>query len=252
MKKIRLDVHTHTIMSGHAFNSMEEMVAEAQRKELEIYGITEHGQGIPGTCKPIYFSNMHVVPREWKYQKADGTEATLRLLLGAELNILDCKGTIDYENYYHANIDICIAGVHSLCFEHGTQDEETAGMIAAIRNPKVQIISHPGDGTANLLFEPVVRAAKESGTILEINNSSLKPARGKLDAIENNKELLRLCKRYDMPVILGSDAHVRFDIANYEHIWPLIAETGFPEELILNYDTTKFLAALKKPHNTVS
>jgi hypothetical protein len=38
-----LDVHTHTIVSGHAFSTVNEMVAEAKSKGLKVYGITEHG-----------------------------------------------------------------------------------------------------------------------------------------------------------------------------------------------------------------
>ena len=37
-----LDVHTHTIASGHAYNTMMEMIRAAQDKGLEVYGITEH------------------------------------------------------------------------------------------------------------------------------------------------------------------------------------------------------------------
>jgi len=113
-------------------------------------------------------------------------------------------------------------------------------MIAAIRNPYVNIISHPGDGTAELYFEPMVVAAKESHTLLEINNSSLKPIRHKLTARDNNLELLRLSKRYEVPVILGSDAHISFDIANYEYLYPLLAETEFPEGLIINRSVEEF------------
>ena len=41
MKDI-LDLHTHTIASGHAYNTMNEMIAAAKSRGLEIYGITEH------------------------------------------------------------------------------------------------------------------------------------------------------------------------------------------------------------------
>ena len=49
-----------------------------------------------------------------------------------------------------------------------------------------------------------------------------------------NLTILRLCKKYEVPVILGSDAHISFDIARYDHIYELLQETRFPEELILN------------------
>lgn len=248
---IKLDIHTHTVVSGHAFSTLQEMVSEAQRKELDVFGISEHAYSIPGTCHPIHFNNVHVVPREWPYRKSDGTEAVLRLYHGVELNILDCKGTLDYEPFFHRLLDYRIAGIHKLCYTHGTQEEETQGMVNAIRNPLVQIISHPGDGTANLIFEPMVLAAKECGTLLEINNSSLKPARGKTVAYDNNRELLQLCKKYEVPVILGSDAHISFDVANYEHLYPLLQETDFPDALIVNYDEEFFWKSLKpKPENT--
>lgn len=229
---IKLDVHTHTIVSGHAYSTMQEMVAAAKEKELDILGITEHAPGIPGTCDPIYFRNLHVVPRQM---------GNLRLMLGAELNILDTKGTLDLDEYYYNQMDIRIAGIHVLCWQGGSIEENTAGMIAAIRNPWTQIISHPGDGTADLLFEPIVLAAKETRTLLEINNSSLNPRRNKETATRNNLEILRLCKKYDVPVILSSDAHISYSIADYSFIWPLLQETEFPDELIINYSPDRFL-----------
>ena len=231
--ELKLDVHTHTVMSGHAYSTLQEMVAAAQQKNLDILGITEHAPGIPGTCNPIYFRNLHVVPRQF---------GNLRLLLGAELNILDTKGTLDLDEYYYKMLDIRIAGIHLLCWEGGTIEENTQGMINAIRNPWTQIISHPGDGTAELLFEPIVLAAKESKTLLEINNSSLNPNRNKETALRNNLEILRLCKRYEVPVVLSSDAHISYAIADYSFIWPLLQETEFPDELIMNYFPARFLS----------
>ena len=232
MKEISLDVHTHTIMSGHAYSSLQEMVVAAQQKNLDILGITEHAPGIPGTCNPIYFRNLHVVPRQM---------GNLRLLLGAELNILDTKGTLDLDEFYYKKLDIRIAGIHLLCWEGGTIEENTQGMINAIRNPWTQIISHPGDGTAELLFEPIVLAAKESKTLLEINNSSLNPRRNKESALKNNLEILRLCKKYEVPVVLGSDAHISSAIGDFGFIWPLLQETEFPDKLIMNYEPERFL-----------
>ena len=49
----KLDVHTHTIVSGHAYSTMQEMAREAAERGLKILGITEHAPGIPGTCDPI-------------------------------------------------------------------------------------------------------------------------------------------------------------------------------------------------------
>lgn len=220
-----LDIHTHTVASGHAFSTLQEMAKSASEKGLQLLGITEHGPNIPGTCDPIYFRNIWAIPRNMY-----GVE----LMLGAELNILDYKGTVDLDESYWKKLDICIAGLHSLCYTPGSIEQNTSAIIGAIENPYIKIISHPGDGTAELDYAPIVLAAKENRTLLEINNSSLEPYRDKEKAPQNFREILKLCKKYNQPVILGSDAHISFSIANYELIYPLLAETEFPEELIIN------------------
>ena len=229
--KIELDVHTHTIASGHAFSTLQEMAQAAAGKGLKLLGITEHSPGVPGSCNPIYFRNLHVVPRQMY---------GIELLLGAEINILGGEGNLDMDENCMRMLDIRIAGIHSLCYSYGTVDENTHGMVKAVSNPFIHIISHPGDCTAELNFEPIVLAAKEHHTLLEINNSSLKPTRNKPNARENNLSILRLCKRYEVPVILGSDAHISFDIARYDYLYDLLQLTEFPESLIMNRDVKSF------------
>ncbi|MBR2945144.1 MAG: phosphatase [Bacteroidaceae bacterium] len=230
--KTLLDVHTHSIVSGHAYSSIQEMAMAASEKGLQILGITEHAPELPGACDPIYFRNLHVVPREMY---------GVRLLLGAELNILDTKGTLDLDENYYRILDLRIAGIHSLCWKGGSREENTYAMLQAIRNPWTQIISHPGDGTAQLDFEPIVLAAKETRTLLEINSSSMDPVRHKEEARDNNLEILRLCRRYEVPIILGSDAHISFSVADYRYALPLLAETDFPEDLVVNDKPEWFL-----------
>jgi putative hydrolase len=141
-------------------------------------------------------------------------------------------------------LDIAIAGVHAAWYKAGTREENTEGMVRVISNPLINIISHPGDGSCELYFEPLVLAAKEAHTLLEVNNHSLAPQRHKTAARDNNLEILRLCKKYEVPTILGSDAHISFQIADYERLYPLLAETEFPDELIMNYWPDRFLAML--------
>ena len=58
MKPFVADVHTHSLMSGHAFGTIREMAAAASEQGLELLGVTEHGPGIPGTVNPIYFRTV--------------------------------------------------------------------------------------------------------------------------------------------------------------------------------------------------
>ena len=96
----KLDIHTHSIVSGHAFSTLQEMAKTASEKGLELLGVTEHAPSIPGTCSLIYFRNLHVVPR-----KMYGIE----LLLGSELNITDYKGSIDMDENHLKMLDVRIA-----------------------------------------------------------------------------------------------------------------------------------------------
>ena len=71
------------------------------------------------------------------------------------------------------------------------------------------------------------------------------PVRGRVAARDNNLQILRLCKERNMPVILGSDAHISFMIADYDRILPLLEETDFPEDLIMNYWPERFFSYIK-------
>ncbi|MCM1108167.1 MAG: phosphatase [Clostridium sp.] len=226
-----LDLHTHTLVSGHAFSTIQEMVNRAAAIGLPYLGITDHGPAIPGAPPPIYFHNLYCVPR-----RIDG----VRLLMGAELNIMDYEGNLDLDASYYDRLDHVIAGIHRLCYTAGTVEQNTNAVLGAMHNPRVNIISHPADGAAQLELEPLVRASRDTQTLLEVNNSSLNPVRHNCVARPNNLELLRLCRRYDVPVILGSDAHMAYAIADYSQLWPLIAETGFPKELIVNANVWLF------------
>ena len=111
-----VDVHTHTIASGHAYNTMMEMIRAAQEKELEVFGITEHAPQMPGSCQLIYFHNLRVVPRQ---------HGNLELLLGVELNILDEKGTVDMSQEDLAQMDLTIASLHIPCVKPGSREWNT-------------------------------------------------------------------------------------------------------------------------------
>ena len=232
-----LDVHTHTIASGHAYNTMMEMIREAQEKGLEVYGITEHAPKMPGSCQDFYFHNLKVVER---------CHGDLELLLGVELNILDEKGTVDLEEPYLGRMDVAIASLHGPCTKPGSREWNTQCLIEAMKNPHINIIGHPDDGRFLLDYEAVVQAAKEYHTLLEINNNSLNPKGFRQNARENDLEILRLCKKYQVPVIMGSDAHYYKDILTHERIFPLLSEADFPEELVVNTDKEKLYAYINK------
>lgn len=225
-----LDVHTHTIASGHAYGTLTEMAKEASVRGLKILGITEHAHNMPGTCDDLYFVNLRIVPREM---------FGIRLMLGAELNIMDYEGTIDLPDWILDRLDLKIASIHGNLYQMGTMEQNTAAVLGAMRNPRVDIIGHPDDGNCPLDYERIVLASKEYHTLLEINNNSLR-MQSRKNAKENITTILKLCKKYEAPVVMNSDAHFMVDIANTDHSMALVEEVDFPKELILNYSAEKF------------
>lgn len=235
MKKLELDVHTHTLASGHAYGTIAEMAQAASEKGLKLLGISDHAKGIPGTCDDMYFINLGVVPRQ---------QYGVELMLGAEINIIDYNGKLSLDNNIINRLDIRIAGIHKYCYTYGTMEQNTNAIVEAIRNPRIDIISHPDDGNCPLDYERIVQEAKKHHTLLEINNNSLR-SKSRKCVFENSLEILRLCKQYDVPVIMNSDAHHMVDIANMDHVEKVLQEIDFPEDLILNYSVEKFKAYIQ-------
>lgn len=180
-----LDLHTHTVASGHAYSTVQEMAKAAADKGLKLLGITEHAQGIPGTCDEIYFHNMRIIPR-----KMYGID----LMFGSEINIIDHDGTLSMEEkIIEKTLDIRIAGIHLPCYEVGTVTQNTNAYVKAIENPMIDIISHPDDSRIPIDYETIVDAAKENHTLLEINNSSLDSLSSRVGAWQNLQIMLQMC-----------------------------------------------------------
>ncbi len=219
------DLHTHTIASGHAYNTILEMVHAAAQKKLPILGISDHAPAMRGTMDDVYFWNFKAIP-----PVIEG----VRVLFGCELNILDYKGTIDLSEKALKRLDYTIASLHDLCLPFGTKEENTAAVLGVMENPYVKIIGHPDDGRYPLDLEAVVKAAKKHKKLLEINNSSLLPSSSRLQARENDLVLLEHCKHYEVPVLLGSDAHFMTAVGRHDSAISLLKEVNFPEDLVAN------------------
>lgn len=234
MKINQMDLHTHTIASGHAYSTITEMAkAASEIPGLKLLGITDHGPGIPGVPEPIYFANLRVVPREM---------FGIRLLMGSEINIIDYNGGLHFPQRYMKYLDFRIAGIHQHCYTPGTVAENTSALVGAIRNPLIHLISHPDDGSVQVDYEQVVLAAKEAHTLLEVNHNSLASEETRPNVKENVEEMLLLCKKHAVPVLMSSDAHFATDIAVIDNSLAMVEKVDFPDELIMNYDVEKMLA----------
>ena len=224
--RVEIDTHTHTLASGHAYNTVREMVKAAQEKGLKAIAITEHAPEMPGSCHRFYFVNLRVLPREMY---------GIKVLFGAELNIMDAEGNVDLSPNVIKGLDITIASMHPPCYKgEKTLEEVTKAYINIMEREDIEIIGHPDDGRFPVDYEELVKAAKRTGTLLEINNSSLKPDGYRANTKENALRMLEYCKKYEAMIVLGSDAHFDTGIAEYPYAEEVLKDTDFPESLIAN------------------
>lgn len=230
--KALIDVHCHTVSSGHAYSTVKENIDEAKSKGLKYLGISDHGPTMPGGPHIYHFYNLRVFKNE-----ING----VRILKGAEVNILNSKGEIDLPEDVLDGLDYTIASLHPPCFSFSTIEENTMALINAMENPHVRIIGHPDDSRYPLNYKELVIKAKEKNVALEVNNSSLKVDSYREGAKENVKKLLEECKKYNTYIILGSDAHIYYEVGEFSNIISILEEVNFPEELILNYSEEKII-----------
>lgn len=235
---IEIDTHSHTLASGHAYNTLREMAAAAAERGLKGLAVTEHAMEMPGTCHSYYFENLRVVPRQM---------CGIELLLGTELNILNEAGEVDFSQRLLSGMDIAIASMHIPCYKGDYSEEAvTQGYVNVMQNEYVDIIGHPDDGRFPVDMEVLVREAKRTGTLLEVNNSSLRPEGLRLNTVRNCLEMLRECKKQGALVVLGSDSHVDADVGGYGHAYRVLEEADFPEELVANTSLERFRSLLKR------
>ena len=231
--------HTHTLASGHAYCTLLEMVRAAADRGLELICITDHAPGMELTTHKDYFLNFRVIDREIY---------GVRVMMGAELNVMDFDGTVDLSPKLLNNLDMAIASQHIWCMPQGGGPEEnTAAMVRAMDNcPKICILGHPDDGRYPLDYPALVRAAGERGVLLEVNNTSLSPACSRVNSTANVTEMLKHCRREGVPVVVGSDAHFVSAVGGHQYAQALLDELDFPEELVLNREPAAFLAHLER------
>ncbi|KGJ48147.1 hydrolase [Clostridium sp. NCR] len=222
-----IDLHCHTIASGHAYSTFKENIDEAKLKGLKYVGVSDHAPNMPGSTHPFYFGNLGVIKEE-----ING----VKVLKGIEANIMDFDGNIDIPSDVVGKLDYVIASFHPPCINPGNIHENTKAVLNVMENKEVKIIGHLDDSRYPVDYEKVVVKAKETNTLLEINNSSLRTNSFRVGAIENAKVLLNLCKKHDVKVILGSDAHIYYQVGNFENCTKILEEVNFPGNLVVNFN----------------
>lgn len=230
--KLVVDTHVHSISSGHAYSTVQEIAVRANEKGIKVFALTDHGPNMLGASGLFHFANLKVLP--------DYIEG-VRVIRGAEVNIIDYEGILDIPDRYLKSLEFVLVSLHDVTIEPSTQKDNTNAIINALKNPYVDAVAHPGNPEFDIDIEEVVKACVEYNKCVEINNHSFVGRKG---SYPNCKKFLQLCKQYKVRIVCGSDTHYSENIGNFEHVLDLINEVGMPEEFILNTSEDKFMKYL--------
>ncbi|WP_347490179.1 PHP domain-containing protein [Desulfoscipio sp. XC116] len=235
------DWHTHTRYSdGHA--APEEMVAAAARRGLAEVAITDHGPR--GMFIGVKDAGVY---RELKEQAARLSELySVRVLVGAEANVIGLRGEIDIPADIAGELDILIAGLHPQVWcrpwwktltwilpnrigktfgwvRERMREANTMALVAAVRNNTLTFISHPGLVMA-VDMDEVARACADTGCALEINTGHH----------YDRDEVVRAALRWGALLVVNSDAHYPETVGAQDIGIELLDKYRVPPEKVLN------------------
>jgi len=216
---IKGDLHCHSSWDGGA-NTIESMAKTAKDMGYDYIGIADHTKFLRiehGLDEKQLFSQRKEINKlNLKFKNSK-----FRILQGCEANILS-DGSIDIKEEALKKLDFVIAGVHSAFkMEKSLMTER---MIKAMRNPNVDIISHP---TGRILkkrdeyqidFDRILKTARETKTILEINAWP--------ERLDLNEKNIKKAKEAGVKMIINTDSHnknhmifMEFGIAQARRGW---------------------------------
>ncbi len=218
------DLHCHSDWDGGA-SPIREMVKAAQEMGYQYIGISDHTKFL----RIEHGLNERQLTQQRKEidklnsrlrQGFDG-QAKFRILQGCEANILN-DGSIDIKDEALKKLDYVIAGIHSSMKME--KEKMTERIIRAMKNPNVDIISHP---TGRIIkrrdeyqidFEKILRAAKNLGVILEINSHP--------ERLDLKDVYIRRAKEEGVKMIINTDSHhkdqlrlIKFGISQARRGW---------------------------------
>ncbi len=235
---IRGDLHMHTTWSDGSL-SIREMAEAARQRGLSHIVITDHSRSL-GIANGLSIERLMEQQKAIRQVDAEmGPDFTV--LHGTEMEIKS-DGTLDYPDEVLAQLDLVIASLHTSLRQ--PREEITQRLVNAIHNPHVDIIGHPRGQLiperepADLEMDAVFAAAREHGTVLEINAN---PHR--LDLDDNHA---RRAQELGIKLAINTDAH---DAGNLEltHYGVATARRGWiqPENVINTWTAGQLLDWLR-------
>jgi len=228
------DLHLHTTWSdGHL--SVRQLAEAARARGLSHIVVTDHSVSL-GIANGLSVERLRAQREEIRAVDAEMSPG-FRVFQGTEMEI-KADGTLDFPDEVLAELDVVVASLHT-GLQQG-RDQVTQRLLNAIRNPHVDIIGHPRGQLipdregADLDMDAVFAAARETGTVLEINAN---PHRLDLDDIHARRAV-----QLGISLAIDTDSHnaadfemLRYGILTARRAWVQ------PTDVINTWSTEAFI-----------
>ena len=238
---LKVDLHIHTINSGHAFGTFYDVIREAGEKKMELIAVTDHGPSMEGTMGKVHF---------YMGSRAPAQNGNLRVLWGCESNLINEQGDIDLEQDLQEKLDFLIMGIHPFTpyTDQGKKKNTIALKKAIKKNPKIKFLSHPTFYPCEYNWHEVWEYAFEYNVLLELNISSLlKYGHSKTTHFT---DMIEFTKKHSQKLIVNSDAHFLHEIGDDTLLKKYWNELGLSDDLIINNDINSVYKWLEINRNT--
>ena len=236
---IEADLHTHTAASTHAYSTITENARAAAEIGLKAIAMTDHYNMMPDAPHVWHFQNLRVLPR---------TICGVTVLKGAEVNIYNYNGDVDIDEKVISKLEWVVASYHKYMFENFEPADPkvvTDGYLKVCQNPYIDVIGHPTTDFFPFEYERAVKAFKEYDKLVEVNESSIKLKKG---SAKNVVPMLEACKKYEVPIVVNTDAHFWDAVGVVPVSEKILTELDFPKKLIINSDWEQIKERVLKKH----
>jgi len=234
------DYHTHSRYSDGQ-EQVKRIADAARQRGLSEVAVTDHGPNV------LVSGVKNLESYQYLIQDIESLKIPeVRVLAGAEANIIDLDGQLDIPPRVYEKLDVLICGLHPYSIPGNIRDgyrlfgrnhlrhlsfsrrlkavnANTKATVAALENNPVDILSHPG-----LFFEvdieEVSRACVREGVLFEINCGHHQP----------EPKDVEIAFRAGVEFIINSDAHFYDTVGELEYGSRLVQKLGIPAERIAN------------------
>lgn len=236
------DLHTHTLVSNHAYNTITEMARKGAELGLAAMAVTDHGPAMPDGPHDWYFANL--------LQELPFVMEGIPVLKGVEANILDKNGKMDLAQQELEFFDWVIASIHSpLLPTHLSKKEANYLWSCIAENPWVDLIGHSEMPAYEYDYFELTKLFAKYHKVVELNANS---CTWRPQGAENMRKLALACKENGTSVAVNSDAHSIYRLGQTRNIFTMLEEIDFPLELVINTSKERLLKELKQHNHGVA